>query len=193
MMKKNKIKVAAIIGVVAVALAILVTLVITSTKNNSHTEKVNSVKDLMETDTVSVIKTDDAIQDMNFKVNTSLTDKEQKMLKEALASMPSKYDIKNSFSIDLEMKDSSGAAINPEELQTVIIKGTEDNKIAPLFNTDFTDLFVYYFDGENLVPATDELSYIYPDESSIKMMFTTNKSGKYIFAILSEVEKNEKE
>ena len=193
MMKKNKIKVAAIIGVVAVALAILVTLVITSTKNNSHTEKVNSVKDFMETDTVSVIKTDDAIQDMNFKVNTSLTDKEQKMLKEALASMPSKYDIKNSFSIDLEMKDSSGAAINPEELQTVIIKGTEDNKIAPLFNTDFTDLFVYYFDGENLVPATDELSYIYPDESSIKMMFTTNKSGKYIFAILSEVEKNEKE
>lgn len=192
MMKKNKTKVTILISVAAIVVAALAIFSVTKINNNSHTKEVNSIKDLMETDTISVVKTDDAIQDMDFKVNTSLTDKEQKMLKEALASMPSKYDIKNSFSIDLEMKDSSGAAINPEELQTVIIKGDEENKIAPLFNTDFTDVFVYYLDGENLVPATDELNYIYPDESSIKMMFTTNKSGKYIITILSEVEKNEK-
>ena len=192
MMKKNKAKITILISVAAIVVAALAIFGVTKINNNSHTKEVNSIKNLMETDTVSVVKTDDAIQDMDYEINTSLMDKEQKMLKEALASMPSKYDIKNSFSIDLEMKDSSGAVINPEELQTVIIKGDEDNKIAPLFNTDFTDVFVYYLDGENLVPATDELSYIYPDESSIKMMFTTNKSGKYIFAILSEVEKNEK-
>ena len=174
--------------IIAVAVVVVGAVVGVSMYTHGDEQNANSINNLLETDDLAIIKTDDSITDLECKIDTSISKNDEKMLESFLKTMPKTYKVHNSFAIDIEMQNKSDVVETTKDRQTIIIKGTTENKIAPLFDGEYTDVFVLYQDGEELVPIIEDFQYGKISDDSIKMMFTTNKSGRYIISTLSEVE-----